>query len=158
MKWPIILLITSILSGGTGWFAHKSLRGEDTPEYHWKKIEDYYAFSSDKRNVRSSQGFQYISPPYEIRPHAEALVAAGEIGRRDIVIPTILSSSENTRKWMGVGSYPDVIHAESPHRENNEEYPVNFTIWYSLSFSEEINSLIESYTNPKRTKRSSQED
>lgn len=144
----ILYISTIALALVAGWFLHLAIRGEHTANFHRKKIEQFYAHIENPDNKRTSNGFTHLSEPFDIKAHAEALVQFGEAHRQQVIIPTVPATPENTKKWMSVGSYPDVIHAEAPHYEDNGSYPVNFTIWYSPEFEEEIQALIHSFTAP----------
>ncbi len=111
--------------------------------YHWKKLLEYKEHMDNPSNSRSSMGFRYTSLPFDNTPHLEALVAAGEIQKRSILIPGLPVSRENTKEWMEFASDPEVLEARSQGDCYSGEVPFSFTIWYRPTFEERIEEFIE---------------
>ena len=126
-----------------GWFSHLLIRGEDSPSYHWRKLAELKENAENPDNYGSSMGFTYLSPPFDDRPHLEALVGFGELTRRDVLIPGLPVSRENTKEWMTFAAHPDVIQASAQGSYYNGEVPLSFTIWFRPSFADEVESFVE---------------
>ncbi len=139
----IIYIVISIVLFASGWFAHLLLKGEDSPAYHWRKLTQLKKHMENPENHGSSMGFTYVSVPFDDTPHLEALVAADELEKRNVLIPGLPVSRENTKDWMTFASHPDVIQAVAQGEYHNGEVPLSFTIWFRPSFSAEVDAYID---------------
>jgi len=97
---------------------------------------------SDPKNARSSMGFTHVSVPFDETPHLEALVSAGQLEKRAVLIPGLPVSKENTKDWMQFANQPEVISAIAQGEYHNGEVPLAFTIWYRPSFEDELTDYI----------------
>ncbi|MBK1789536.1 hypothetical protein [Persicirhabdus sediminis] len=139
----VITYITiSILLLVSGWFFHLILKGEDTPAYHWRKLAQLEEHMKNPENHGSSMGFKYISVPFDDTPHLEALVAANELEKREVLIPGLPVSKENTEDWMAFANHPEVIQAIAQGDYYDGEVPLSFSIWFRPAFAESVDAYI----------------
>ena len=126
----------------SGWFTHLILKGEDSPEYHWRKLAQLREHMENPENHGSSMGFTYVDVPFDDTPHLEALVAANELEKRDVLIPGLPVNRENTKDWMTFASDPNVIQAVAQGEYYDGEVPLSFTIWFRPSFAAEVDAYL----------------
>lgn len=133
---------------GIGWFSHLLIKGEDTPSYHWKKLDQLREHAMNPENQGSSMGFTYISPPFDDTPHLEALVASGDINKRSVLMPGLPANRENTKDWMTFASHTDVIQAVGQYEyadepDSRSKEVLSFTIYYKPSFEPQLKAYVD---------------
>jgi len=138
-----IYIIAAVILFASGWFTHLVLRGEDSPAYHWRKLAELKAHMENPENRGSSMGFTHVNVPFDDTPHLEALVAANELEKRDVLIPGLPVSRENTQDWMAFANHPDVIQASAQGEYYDGEVPLSFRIWFRPSFAAEVDAYID---------------
>jgi hypothetical protein len=147
----IIYIAVSAALFALGWFSHLLLRGEDTPSYHWRKLAELKDYAQNPDNYGAALGFRYLSPPFDDTPHLEALVGFGELEKRNVLIPSLPVSKENTKDWMRFASHPDVIQAKSQGSYYDGEVPLSFMIWYRPAFADSVEAYIEHLNEANKT-------
>ena len=141
-----LYIISTVVIFLIGWTSHKIIRREDTTDYHWKKINDWREYMSDPNNTRTSMGFTNISQPFDEMPHLEALVSAGELQKRWVLIPGLPVRREVTQDLMKFLNNPQVLSA-TMGEHYNDGVPLTFQVWYRPSFDQELSNYIEELKN-----------
>ena len=101
---------------------------------------------SDPNNTRTSMGFNNISQPFDEMPHLEALVSAGELQKRWVLIPGLPVRREVTQDLMKFLNNPQVLSA-TMGEHYNDGVPLTFQVWYRPSFDQELSNYIEELKN-----------
>lgn len=118
--------------------------------YHWKRVHAYNAYLRNPENYTVTNGLSSAQLPYDIEPHLVYLVAAGELRRVDIILPTVPYGDQASRHWMqyverhretiihATGSVPD----SGPFKIAGAA-PLHLSIWYRPSATKTVQRLID---------------
>ncbi len=87
-------------------------------------------------------GFTYLDVPFDDTPHLK-VVSASELGKRNVFIPGLPVSRENTKDCVTFTNHPDVALATALGAYYNGEVPLSFTIWFLPSFAAEVDAYID---------------
>ena len=131
------IAISIILGFVLGFAVHFAFFAQPSAKHHWRVIERHNAYARDPANYKpdAGTGLSAPAPPDDPMPSLAALVAAGELGHVDLVLPTVQQSREADKHWM---EYCEA-HKEIVYATGNPSYtaftpagtqPLHLNIWF----------------------------
>lgn len=145
----IIAVVGLVLGFGLGFSARSFMAVRPGTKDHWETIHRYNAYLADPSHDRNGTGtgLSSLTPPSDPEPSLAALVAAGELGHVDLVLPTVPSGREASQHWMKYAQ----SHREIVFITGNPSYtafrlrgqqPLHLNIWFRDADQSVVQDLI----------------
>ena len=143
------IIVSLVLGFALGVSTYFVLPARTTERDHWKVIERYNAYVTDRANYKpdAATGLSITTPPSDPLSDLDALVAAGELRHMDLVLPSVPYSREATQHWL---KFCDT-HKEIVYITGNPSYtaftpagtqPLHLNVWFRDADTSVVQTLV----------------